>query len=122
MFFLVAFPKMRFGSRRLLRQRGPPQSPLRCGKASPLTSVAFRLGYFTKSVILSGVTAERSEAVTQSKEPMPACGSTGTARHCHDASVRSTVRTPCGVRGACDRHGVLRLASLAQARSPLRSG
>jgi hypothetical protein len=51
-------------------------------------------GRFTKPVILSGVTAERSEAVTESKEPMPACGSTSTARHSHDASVRSTVRTP----------------------------
>jgi hypothetical protein len=35
----------------------------------------------TKPVILSGVTASRSEAVTKSKDPMPACGSTGTARH-----------------------------------------
>ena len=76
---------MRFGSRRLLRQRGPPQSPLRCGKASPLTSVAFRLGYFTKPVILSVVPASRSEAGTESKDPISACSSTSTARSSHYA-------------------------------------
>jgi hypothetical protein len=39
----------------------------------------------TKTVILSGVNAPRSEAFTQSKEPMPACSSTGTARRSNHA-------------------------------------
>jgi hypothetical protein len=40
------------------------------------------------SVILSGVTAERSEAVTESKDPVPVCSCTGTARHSHHACTK----------------------------------
>ena len=39
-------------------------------------------------VILSGVTASRSEAVTESKDPVPACSGTGTARHSHHACTK----------------------------------
>ena len=61
-----------------------------------------------QTVILSGVNASRSEAFTESKDPMPAYTGNGDARHSHRHSMHQR-ELPCSVRTLCRQHGVLRL-------------
>src|SRR6266404_2925047 len=62
-----------------------------------------------KLVILSAVNASRSEAFTESKDPMPAYSGNGDARHSHHSSVRAAGRMPCSACAASGSVGVLRL-------------
>jgi len=66
------------------------------------------VGGSRKVVILSGVIASRSEAITKSKDLVLANVKTGLARSFHDASDFSG-RTPWVGTGAFETAGILRL-------------